>query len=240
MKKQQKQTRVIEIRSAEGGEDARIFVAELALAYLKLCTRLGWSARPSEVVNVKSGHQTLAIDVEGQRLDRIDAEGGAQRLQRVPPTEKKGRVHSSTVTVAVLRPSASAGLGPWSKRSSSDFKMDWFNGTTKAGGQHHQKNATCCRLTHLPTGLVRTSQTRSRENSQKLAMEALLGDLDQMELGAHANAQNGIRKSQVGNGERAMEKRRTWRFQEDTVIDHETGKKALASKAMAGKIDLLW
>lgn len=118
--------------------------------------------------------------------------------------------------------------------------MEWFNGTTKAGGQHHQKNATCCRLIHLPTNITRTAQTRSRENSQQLAMAALSADLDRLMLSTQAAAANCLRRSHVGSGARGAEKRRTWRFQEDSVSDHVTGKRARATEVMGGRFDLLW
>lgn len=130
--------------------------------------------------------------------------------------------------------------GPWAKRTGGDFRIEWFNGTTKAGGQHHQKNATCCRLTHIPTGVVRTSQTRSRANSRNEAMRAMLEELDLLAAQSKGRERNGIRKEQVGNGERAGAKRRTWRFQEDVILDYATGKRARASEVIGGRFDLLW
>ncbi|WP_425953336.1 peptide chain release factor-like protein [Ralstonia pseudosolanacearum] len=150
-------------------------------------------------------------------------------------------MHSSTVTVSILGENvAISALTPYQRRQQSDFKMEWFNGTTKAGGQHHQKNATCCRMTHLPTGIVRTSQTRSRVNSQQMALAALNEELDRLMASAEGMVVNGIRRAQVGTGERAGVKRRTWRFQEDAVIDHVNGCRARAADVMAGRFDLLW
>lgn len=151
-------------------------------------------------------------------------------------------MHTSTVTVTVLGENtrAAEATAPYLRRQSADFKLEWFNGTTKAGGQHHQKNATCCRMTHLPTGIVRTSQTRSRVNSQQLAQAALHEELDRLAAQAHGLVLNGIRKAQVGNGERAGVKRRTWRFQDDVVMDHVTGQRARAADVMSGRFGLLW
>lgn len=184
----------------------------------------------------------LTITVEGNSLDRLDNEAGAHRLQRVPPTERQGRVHTSTVTVTVLGENAQSAeaTAPYMLRQPSDYKMEWFNGTTKAGGQHHQKCATCCRMTHAPTGIVRTAQTRSRVNSQQLAQAALNEELDRLAAKAHGSVVNGVRKAQVGNGERAGVKRRTWRFQEDAVIDHITGRRARAADVMTGRFEALW
>lgn len=180
--------------------------------------------------------------MEGKDLRRLDNEAGAQRLQRVPPTERQGRVHSSTVTVTVLGDNAQSAeaTAPFLRRQPADYKMEWFNGTTKAGGQHHQKCATCCRMTHVPSGIVRTAQTRSRVNSQQLAQAALNEELDGLASQVHGKLVNGVRKAQVGTGERAGVKRRTWRFQEDAVVDHITGKRARAVDVMAGRFDLLW
>lgn len=170
--------------------------------------------------------------------DRLDREAGAVRVQRVPRTERNGRVHSSTVTVAVLKPGVEADLSAFGRRDDSDFRVEWYNGTVKAGGQHHQKNATCCRITHLPTGIVRTAQTRSRENSLRLAMEAIHADLDRQAAAIGHRAQNDTRRAQVGSGERA-DKRRTFRFRDDRAVDHVTGKTASCAKVMAGRFDLL-
>ena len=233
-------TRIVEIRAAEGGEDARLFVADLALAYLRLALRRNWKGRATPEPNPRAGHQVLTLSFEGKGVDQLDGEAGAQRLQRVPPTERSGRVHTSTVTVSVLKADAGASeQSLYLQRGPSDFKIDWYNGTIGAGGQHHQKNATCCRLTHLPTGIVKTSQNRSRQNSQQLAMTAMVEALDTLAASCTQAALNGIRKAQVGSGERAGVKRRTWRFQDDTVYDHGTGRRARAADVMRGRFELL-
>lgn len=170
----------------------------------------------------------------------MDNEAGSHRLQRIPPTESKGRVHSSSVTVAVFDGDHVADGGDYAKRSEKDFRIEWYNGTIKAGGQHHQKNATCCRLIHIPTGLVRTSQTRSRKSSYQLAMESMTSELDRLTSHGEHQARNSLRRSQMGSGERSGEKRRTWRFQEDSVVDHITHRSSLASKVMRGGFHHLW
>jgi len=144
------------------------------------------------------------------------------------------------VTVALLDPGAAPARGPFDRRADSDFRLEWFNGTIKAGGQHHQKNATCLRLIHLPTGLVQTAQSRSRQASEKLARAAMATELDRRSEGAEAAAANRSRTAQIGTGDRAGGKCRTWRFQQDRVLDHKTGRKARASQVMSGRFDLLW
>lgn len=94
-------------------------------------------------------------------------------------------------------------------------------------------------MTHLPTGIVKTAQTRSRNNSEKLARAALEADLDQLVSEGHGRAVNGLRRAQVGSGQRG-DKRRTYRFQEDAVTDHASGIRARASDVMEGRFDLLW
>lgn len=170
----------------------------------------------------------------------MENEAGGHRLQRIPPTERKGRVHSSSVTVAVFDGDLVADGGDYAKRSEKDFRIEWYNGTIKAGGQHHQKNATCCRLIHIPTGLVRTSQTRSRKSSYQLAMESMTNELDRISAAGEHQAKNSLRRSQTGSGKRSSEKRRTWRFQADEVVDHVTGKTTRASDAINGSVSKLW
>lgn len=170
----------------------------------------------------------------------MDNEAGGHRLQRIPPTERKGRVHSSSVTVAVFDGDQVADGGDYAKRSEKDFRIEWYSGTIKAGGQHHQKNATCCRLIHIPTGLVRTSQTRSRKSSYQLAMESMTSELDRLAAAGKHQRKNMHRRSQLGSGERSGEKRRTWRFQADKLIDHASGRSMRASEAMSGHLSNLW
>lgn len=155
-------------------------------------------------------------------------------MQRVPPTEKRGRVHTSTVTVAVLdtistnKPSLTA----------QDLVVEWFSGTGK-GGQHRNKRANSCRLKHIPTGLVTTSQTRSRVNSYANALESLQTLLEQQHVQSINTRGNGIRRQQIGSGQRG-DKTRTIRFQDDQVVDHRNGKTISAQDFMTGKMHLLW
>ena len=143
------------------------------------------------------------------------------------------------MTVAVLDP-ADGDVGPFARRSAQDFELEWYSGTVKAGGQKHNKTATCLRLRHRPTGFVQTAQTRSRENSSKLAFAAINKALDEAASSVEHSRRNGLRKAQIGPGLRAGEKRRTFRFQDDRAVDHITGKSARATDVMKGKLDLLW
>lgn len=157
-------------------------------------------------------------------------------MQRIPPTERRGRVHSSTVTVAVMEEGQ---LDPdYQKRKPEDFEISFFSGTGP-GGQNRNKVQACARIKHIPTGITRSAQTRSRENSVRLAMDALNKDLDQASSSHQKDQEKQDRKQQVGSGMRA-DKRRTYRFQEDRVLDHETGQNHLLSRVMKGDFDRLW
>ena len=154
-------------------------------------------------------------------------------MQRVPPTERKGRVHSSTVTVAVTDP-----LIQTKTYNDSEFKIEWYSGTG-AGGQHRNKHQNSCRITHLETGLIATAQCRSRLNSLEQAKSSILetlrgGDAKEQRLSTASD-----RKQQVGSGMRG-DKIRTYRFQDDVVKDHITNKSANLKQVMRGYFDLLW
>jgi peptide chain release factor 1 len=151
----------------------------------------------------------------------------------VPPTERKGRVHTSTVTVAVTDPTVIL-----VEHRDSDFKIEWYSGTG-AGGQHRNKHQNSCRITHLPTGQVATAQCRSRLNSLESAKSALLSALNNQCSKDQKSVLDETRKQQVGSGMRG-DKIRTYRFQDDIVKDHNSGKSAPASKVLKGHFDLMW
>jgi len=121
---------------------------------------------------------------------------------------------------------------------SDDFKVEWFSGTG-AGGQNRNKVQNSCRLIHIPSGIVETAQTRSRENSYNEAMSRLLKRLDSAVQQSHSISLSNIRKTQMGSGMRG-DKIRTYRFQDDVVTNHINDKKANLSKVMNGFFDMLW
>jgi peptide chain release factor 1 len=120
----------------------------------------------------------------------------------------------------------------------SDFKIEWYSGTG-AGGQHRNKHQNSCRITYLPTGQVSTAQHRSRQNSLEEAKSSLLEILQNQENAFKKQELDALRKDQVGSGMRG-DKIRTYRFQDDIVKDHNTGKSASVEKVLKGNIDLLW
>lgn len=165
----------------------------------------------------------------------MEREAGAVRVQRVPASEKRGRVHSSTVTVAVRRPADETAA---QALPAGEVRIEWYSGSG-AGGQNRNKVQACARVTHLPTGIVRTAQTRSRQNSLKLAMGELEAAVAGTARERALEAQNAGRRSQIGSGQRA-DKGRTFRYQDDAAKDHGTGRSASLQKVMRGHFDLLW
>lgn len=177
----------------------------------------------------------LLFDLPEKFKKILVREAGGHRVQRIPPHDKTGRVHSSTATVAVIVEQET--FHPALKRENKDFEISFFSGTGP-GGQHRNKTQNSARIKHLPTGLVRQAQTRSRENSVRVAMEALNIDLDKLLLSSNKKNENFIRSNQVGSGERG-DKIRTYRFQDDVVINHIDGKKVNLKKLMKGNLEIL-
>lgn len=170
------------------------------------------------------------------KLDGLLNEVGGHRVQRIPHGEKRGRVHSSTVTVSVLDKDQEDDSSQ--QFDTKDFQITFFSGTGP-GGQNRNKVQASARITHLPTGLVRSAQTRSRKNSVNIAMEALREDLLAMGIEQQHGEQNMTRKKQVGTGMRG-DKRRTYRFQDGLAHDHVTGRSHKLRAVMAGDMTGLW
>jgi len=165
---------------------------------------------------------------------RLDGESGGHRFQRVPPTERSGRVHTSTVTVAVMDKMREAPLEHIPER---DLEIQWFSGSG-AGGQHRNKHQNSCRLLHIPTGTVKSAQTRDRTTSYREAYEALLCALRERSETASRASLGAERASKVGTGMRG-DKIRTYRYQDDTMTDHVTGKRYPLHKVMSGHMPWL-
>ena len=163
----------------------------------------------------------------------LSNENGGHRIQRVPPTERSGRVHTSTVTVCVVDTAIKH-----VELRESDLHISWFSGTG-AGGQHRNKHQNSCRIVHLPTGIVATVQCRSRANSEQEARSEILRRVIGQSSAQHQQHLAEDRKNKVGSGMRG-DKIRTYRFQDDTVTDHRTERKINLTQVMKGNINLLW
>lgn len=177
----------------------------------------------------------VTLVFEGEGVAALDQEAGRHRVQRVPDNERRGRVHSSTVSVAVLNQAAP--ITPV-RVAVADCKIEWYSGSG-AGGQHRNKHPNCARITHLPTGLVRTAQTRSRANSQQLALAALEEALNQQALHTRATERQTQRVAQIGTTQEG-ERDRVWAFQRDRVEDGKTGRSVRIKDAWAGRLEGLW
>ncbi len=180
----------------------------------------------------------IKIEVEGKDLTQLDNEAGGHRIQRVSPTERRGRVHTSSVTVSVVDPGTANTDTSYTEIDDSDFSIEWFSGTGK-GGQHRNKRKNCCKLIHIPTGLSEARQGRKRESNMREAKLALLKTLQDLQDSSMHDNLAAVRKDQIGSGMRG-DKIRTYRFQDDRVHDHNSDKKARCSKVMKGRFDLLW
>ena len=226
---------IIEIRGAEGGEEANLFARDLFEMYRGFAQRQGWrfevlGAQPSDM----GGFSEVFVEMAGDGVwSRMKHEAGPHRVQRVPVTESQGRVHTSSATVVVL-PEVEAVeviIEP------GDIRTDTFR-ASGAGGQHINKTESAVRLTHLPTGVVvsmqdQKSQTQNREKAMQVLL-ARLFELQQREANAEAS---GAKRSQIGGGGRS-EKIRTYNFKENRVSDHRIGLTLYAlERVLAGDLD---
>lgn len=203
-------TAILEIRPGPGGNEAKIWAADLLRMYLKFAIKKGWKVRQIAISTLK---------VEGSNsFDLLKNEGGVHRVQRVPTTEKRGRIHTSTASVAVLPEVPEAEI----KISPADLEWQFFRASSQ-GGQNVQKVASAVRLKHKPSGLVITSQEeRSQEQNRQNAL-----DLLRVKLWEYQEAQKMATianyRSVIGQALRA-EKIRTYNYPQNRITDHRLGK----------------
>jgi len=220
-KSEEKGSVIVEIRAGAGGDEACLFVGDLFRMYSKYAQSQNLkqkilNSHPAEI----GGFKEIIFELKNSNVfSEMKYEGGVHRVQRIPQTEKSGRIHTSTVSVAVLpKPkSAQIKIGP------DDLKIDFYR-ASGPGGQYVNKRETAVRITHSPTGLVVTSQTernqlRNKENALAI-LEARLLKKMQME---EEEKVKGKRKDQVGWAKRA-EKIRTYNFPQDRITDHRIKK----------------
>ncbi len=211
---------IVEIRGGAGGEEAALFAGDLFRMYTRYGERHRWK---SEILDINEteigGIKEVVFSIEARgAYSRLKYESGVHRVQRVPTTESSGRIHTSTVTVAVLPEvdEVDVDINP------NDLQIDTFR-ASGAGGQHINKTDSAIRITHMPTGIVVTCQDqRSQHKNKDKAMKILRSKLYEIAQEQQSSEIAAARKSQVGTGDRS-ERIRTYNFPQGRVSDHRIG-----------------
>ncbi len=212
---------ILEIRAGAGGEEASLFARDLFRMYSKFCQKKNWKLKVLDChYSDLNGIKKIVFEVEGENaFSQLKYEGGVHRVQRIPITEKSGRIHTSTASVVVLPKPKKAEI----KINPNELKIETYK-ASGPGGQYVNKRMTAIRITHLPTGIVVTSQTeRSLFQNKENALSILEAKLLEKQKREELEKIQTQRKSQIGSSERA-EKIRTYNFPQNRITDHRIKK----------------
>lgn len=228
---------ILEIRAGAGGDEAAIFAGDLSRMYQKYAAKRGWKF---EIVDFNqtslNGYKTLIAEIEGEKsYESLKNEAGVHRVQRIPKTEKSGRVHTSTVSVAIIPLVETKEI----QISPQDLEISFFR-SSGPGGQNVNKVETAVRIVHKPSGIVVSSQAgRSQHANRETAMSILRAKIYEQEQAEEQSKLGALRREMIGAAERA-EKIRTYNFPDDRVTDHRFNVKAHnVEKILDGDLDIL-
>ncbi len=213
---------IVEARAGTGGDEAALFAGDLARMYQRYAGKRGWNFKILDASESGArGYKTLVAEIQGEgAYEAFRNESGVHRVQRVPETERQGRVHTSTASVAVLPIVEAKEV----QIKDSDLEVT-FSRAGGPGGQNVNKVETAVRILHKPTGIVVSMrEERSQHANRDKAMEVLRSKLFEIQREQAVGSVDQIRKEQIGSAERA-EKIRTYNFPEDRITDHRIGKK---------------